>query len=440
MQLQGTMTINERGRLVIGGCEVVQLARDFGTPLYIFDEDCIRDNCRRFYQAFNAGSGRAEVVYAGKAFLTTAMCRIIASEGLGLDVVSGGELYTALAAGFPVDRIYFHGNNKSYAELCQALEAGVGRFMVDNFAELELLSRLSVERGRVARVILRVTPGIEAHTHEYIRTGQIDSKFGFTLPNGQALAAARRAGELPGIEFKGLHCHIGSQIFELEPYSEAATVMMELAATVKEATGLVTAELDLGGGFGIYYTAGDEPRPVSAYAETILTRVEAEARRLNLPRPRVLVEPGRAIIGPAGSTAYTVGSIKEIPGVRKYVAVDGGMADNIRPALYGAKYEAILANKAGMPATEKVAVTGKCCESGDMLIWEVELPPVERGDILLMSCTGAYGYTMASNYNRLGRPAAVLVRDGNADLILKREDYSDLIRNDVLPARLVCPR
>lgn len=431
------MAINERGRLVIGGCEVVQLARDFGTPLYIFDEDCIRDNCRQFYQAFNAGSGRAEVIYAGKAFLTTAMCRIIASEGLGLDVVSGGELYTALTACFPMDRIYFHGNNKSYAELCQALEAGVGRFMVDNFYEMELLSRLSVERGRVAGVILRVTPGIEAHTHEYIRTGQIDSKFGFTLPNGQALAAARRAGELPGIEFKGLHCHIGSQIFELEPYSAAVTVMMELAAAVKEATGLVTTELDLGGGFGIYYTAGDEPRPVSAYAETILTRVEEEARRLNLPQPRVLVEPGRAIVGPAGSTAYTVGSIKEIPGVRKYVAVDGGMADNIRPALYGAKYETILANKANLPPVEKVAITGKCCESGDMLIWDTELPRVEGGDILLISCTGAYGYTMASNYNRLGRPAGVLVRDGNADLILKREDYSDLIRNDVLPARLV---
>ncbi|MDN5326675.1 MAG: diaminopimelate decarboxylase [Moorella sp. (in: firmicutes)] len=440
MRLQGTMAINERGRLVIGGCDVVQLARDFGTPLYIFDEDCIRDNCRQFYRAFNAGSGQAEVIYAGKAFLTTAMCRIIASEGLGLDVVSGGELYTALAAGFPVERIYFHGNNKSYAELCQALEAGVGRFMVDNFTELELLSRLAVERGQVARVILRVTPGIEAHTHDYIRTGQVDSKFGFTLPGGQALAAARRAGELPGIEYMGLHCHIGSQIFELEPYNEAVTVMMELAAEVKEATGLVTAELDLGGGFGIYYTTGDDPLPVKAYAETILARVREEARRLNLPQPRVLVEPGRSIVGPAGSTAYTVGTIKEIPGVRKYVAVDGGMADNIRPALYGAKYDAILANKAGMPATEKVAVTGKCCESGDMLIWEAELPPVERGDILLMPCTGAYGYTMASNYNRLGRPAAVLVRDGVADLIIKREDYSDLIRNDVIPARLACPR
>ncbi|MBC7325189.1 MAG: diaminopimelate decarboxylase, partial [Moorella sp. (in: Bacteria)] len=276
------MQVNARGRLAIGGCDVVELAREFGTPLYIFDEDCIRNNCREFYRAFRVKEGRGKVIYAGKAFLTTAMCRIVASEGLGLDVVSGGELYTALAAGFPVENIFFHGNNKSYAELCQALEAGVGRIVVDNFAELELLSRLSTERGLVARVILRVTPGIEAHTHDYIRTGQIDSKFGFTLPNGQALAAARRVAELPGLEFRGLHCHIGSQIFELEPYGQAAAVMLELAAAVKEATGLITTELDLGGGFGIYYTDADHPRPVAAYAETIFTRVREETRALGL--------------------------------------------------------------------------------------------------------------------------------------------------------------
>lgn len=283
-----------------------------------------------------------------------------------------------------------------------------------------------------------MTPGIEAHTHDYIRTGQIDSKFGFTLPNGQALAAAKRLKELPGLEFKGLHCHIGSQIFELEPYRLAATVMMELAAAIKEATGLITSELDLGGGFGIYYTAEDHPQPIGAYAETIFTAVEEAARNLKIPRPLIIVEPGRSIVGPAGSTAYTVGTIKEIPGVRKYVAVDGGMADNIRPALYGAKYEAILANKADRSVVEKVAITGKCCESGDMLIWEAELPQVETGDILVIPCTGAYGYAMSSNYNRLGRPAAVLVKDGTADLILKREDYNDLLRNDVIPHRLVC--
>ncbi|NLW07576.1 MAG: diaminopimelate decarboxylase [Clostridia bacterium] len=439
MRLQGTMQVNEEGRLTIGGCGVEQLARQFGTPLYIFDEAHIRENCRQFYQSFGVAAGYSRVIYAGKAFLTTAMCRIIASEGLGLDVVSGGELYTALTAGFPAKDIFFHGNNKSYAELCQALEAGIGRFVVDNFAEMELLSRLAAERGQKARVILRITPGIEAHTHKYIRTGQIDSKFGFTLPNGQAMAAAQRVKELPGLEFKGLHCHIGSQIFELEPYSQAAATMLELAAQIKAATGLITTELDLGGGFGIYYTNEDRPCSIREYAETILGRVKEEARALNLPVPQVIVEPGRSIIGPAGCTAYTVGTIKEIPGVRKYVAVDGGMTDNIRPALYGAKYEAIIANKAARPPVETVAVTGKCCESGDMLIWEAKLPRVEAGDILVVTATGAYGYTMSSNYNRLGRPAAVLVYNGSADLIIKREDFNDLLRNDVLPPRLSNP-
>lgn len=440
MKLQGTMQINSAGNLTIGGLEVTQLAREFGTPLYIFDEELIRNNCRKFYEAFAVGEGQSEVIYASKAFLTTAMCRIIASEGLGLDVVSGGELYTALAAGFPVEHIYFHGNNKSYMELCQALDANIGRFVVDNFSEMELLSRLAVEKGQVANVILRVTPGIEAHTHDYIRTGQIDSKFGFTLPNGQALEAAKRVKDLPGLEFKGLHCHIGSQIFDQEPYGEAAAIMLKLAAEIKESTGLLTTELDLGGGFGIYYAEGDTPPSINSFAQKILIEVSKKAKEFNLPKPKVIVEPGRSIVGPAGSTAYTVGSIKEIPGVRKYVAVDGGMADNIRPALYEAKYEAIIANKANLPAEEIVTITGKCCESGDMLIWDTKLPKVEVGDILLVSCTGAYGYTMSSNYNRLGRPAAVLVREQNADLIIKREDYNDLLRNDILPARLICTK
>ncbi|GFN23432.1 diaminopimelate decarboxylase [Thermanaeromonas sp. C210] len=430
------MRVNLRGHLEIGGCDVVDLAREFGTPLHIFDEDLLRQNCRRFHQAFVHKYGNAEVIYAGKAFLTVAVCRIIQQEGLGLDVVSGGELYTALKAGFPPDRIYFHGNNKSYAELIMALEAGVGRIVVDNFFELEVLARLAEERGQKVPVLLRLTPGIEAHTHEYIRTGQIDSKFGFTLPNGQAIAAVKKVKEMPGLEYKGLHCHIGSQIFDVEPYRHAAEVMMAFIEEIRNTTGLITEELDLGGGFGIVYVEGDNPPPIEAYAEAIMAGVCGEAERRGLKVPKVIVEPGRAIVGTAGSTAYTVGSIKEIPGVRKYVAVDGGMADNIRPALYGARYEAILANKAAAEATEVVSITGKCCESGDMLIWDVALPEVEPGDILLTPCTGAYGYAMASNYNRLGRPAAVLVREGQADLIIKRETYEDLLRYDVLPARL----
>lgn len=436
MQFHGTMRINDLGHLEIGGCDVVTLAREFGTPLYIFDEALIRANCQRFYKAFVHQYGNAEVIYAGKAFLTMALCRIIEQEGLGLDVVSGGELYTALQAGFPPERIYFHGNNKSPDELLLALKAGVGRIIVDNFFELETLGRLAGERGEKVPILLRVTPGIEAHTHEYIRTGQIDSKFGFTLPNGQALAAIKRVKEITWLEYKGLHCHIGSQIFETEPYYHAAEIMMAFIDEVRKETGLVTEELDLGGGFGIAYVEGDKPRPIEAYAEAIMAGVYDEAEKRGLKVPKVLVEPGRAIIGPAGSTAYTVGSVKEIPGVRKYVAVDGGMADNIRPTLYGARYEAILANKATAPAAEVVSITGKCCESGDMLIWDISLPPVEPGDILVTPCTGAYGYAMASNYNRLGRPAGVLVKDGQAELILRRETYEDLLRCDVLPARL----
>ncbi|MGI9951859.1 diaminopimelate decarboxylase [Moorellaceae bacterium AZ2] len=436
MEFHGTMRVNQRGHLEIGGCDVVDLVREFGTPLYIFDEELLRQNCRRFYQAFVHKYGNAEVIYAGKAFLTTALCRIIEQEGLGLDVVSGGELYTALKAGFPPHRIYFHGNNKSHAELLMALEAGVGRIVVDNFFELEVLSRLARKRGQKVPILLRLTPGIEAHTHEYIKTGQIDSKFGFTLPNGQAMAAVKKVSEMPWLEYKGLHCHIGSQIFEAEPYHHAAEIMMAFVEEVRNTTGLITEELDLGGGFGIVYVQGDNPPPIEVYADAIMAGVYDEAEKRRLKVPKVIVEPGRAIVGPAGSTAYTVGSIKEIPGVRKYVAVDGGMADNIRPALYGARYEAILANKAAAEATGVVSITGKCCESGDMLIWDIALPEVEPGDILVTPCTGAYGYTMASNYNRLGRPAAVLVREGQADLIVKRETYEDLLRYDVLPPRL----
>lgn len=433
MRLQGTMTINAAGHLVIGGCDTVELAREFGTPLLVIDEACLRERCRAFKEAFAGG----EVLYAGKALLLQAICRIVAEEGLGLDVVSGGELYTALAAGFPPERLYFHGNNKTEEELEQALAAGVGRIVVDNFRELKLLSGLARNNNdyRVP-ILLRLTPGIEAHTHEYIKTGQIDSKFGFTLANGQAEEAVALATSLPALELVGLHCHIGSQIFSVEPYAEAAAIMMDFAAKVYRQTGVAIRELDLGGGFGIYYADGDDPLPPANYARVIQEVVADKAATLGIPLPRILVEPGRAIVGPAGTTLYTVGSIKDIPGVRKYVAVDGGMADNIRPALYQARYEALLANKADRPPVEKVSITGKCCESGDMLIWDIMLPEVVPGDILAVSCTGAYCYPMASNYNRLPRPAVVLVCNGDAELISRRETYADLLRLEVLPSRL----
>ncbi|GAW91398.1 diaminopimelate decarboxylase [Calderihabitans maritimus] len=435
MKFHGTMKVNEQGHLEIGGCDTVDLAREFGTPLYVMDEVLMREICRQYKSAFVEKYGNAEVIYASKAFLTKAICCLMQEEGLGLDVVSGGEIYTALQANFPPERMYFHGNNKSASELTMALEAGVGRIVVDNFYEMEMLDRLAGEMGKKAEILLRITPGVEAHTHEYIKTGQIDSKFGFTLPNGQALEAVKAALKKENLVLHGLHCHIGSQIFEMDSYAYTARVMMDFIKEIQKTTGWTAGELNLGGGFGIYYADGDEPATITDYADAVFAALREKAEEHDLPVPKVIVEPGRSIAGPAGSTLYTVGSIKEIPGVRKYVAVDGGMTDNIRPALYQARYEAIIANKADQPPAEVVSITGKCCESGDMLAWDVPLQPAEPGDILAMFCTGAYGYTMSSNYNRLGRPAAVLVANGQADLILQRETYEDLVRNDVIPAR-----
>lgn len=421
MKFHGTMKVNEQGHLEIGGCDTVDLAREFGTPLYVMDEVLMREICRQYKSAFVEKYGNAEVIYASKAFLTKAICCLMQEEGLGLDVVSGGEIYTALQANFPPERMYFHGNNKSASELTMALEAGVGRIVVDNFYEMEMLDRLAGEMGKKAEILLRITPGVEAHTHEYIKTGQIDSKFGFTLPNGQALEAVKAALKKENLVLHGLHCHIGSQIFEMDSYAYTARVMMDFIKEIQKTTGWTAGELNLGGGFGIYYADGDEPATITDYADAVFAALREKAEEHDLPVPKVIVEPGRSIAGPAGSTLYTVGSIKEIPGVRKYVAVDGGMTDNIRPALYQARYEAIIANKADQPPAEVVSITGKCCESGDMLAWDVPLQPAEPGDILAMFCTGAYGYTMSSNYNRLGRPAAVLVANGQADLILQRE-------------------
>lgn len=435
MKLNGTMRVNEIGHLEIGGCDTVDLASEFGTPLYILDEANFRQNCRDYYRSFTVKYG-AEVVYAGKTLLNLAVCRMVDEEGLGLDVVSGGELFTALEAGFPVERIYFHGNNKSPAELNMALEAGLSRIVVDNMYELELLDKMALEAGKKAAVILRVTPGVEAHTHEYIKTGQIDSKFGLVIENGQAMAGVKRALEMENIVLKGLHCHIGSQVFELSSYSHTADIMMSFANQVHKKTGILMEELDLGGGLGIYYAEGDEPRPIQEYADVVMSTVHSKASDFGLPVPKIIVEPGRSISGTAGSTLYTIGAIKEIPGVRKYIAVDGGMGDNPRPALYQSRYEACLANKAGQIPIEVVSVAGKCCESGDMLIWDIKLPAASSGDILAVSCTGAYNYSMSMNYNRLPRPAMVLVGGGRAELINRRESYEDLIRNDLLPERL----
>ncbi|MDS1030651.1 diaminopimelate decarboxylase [Bacillota bacterium LX-D] len=436
MKFHGTMKINELGHLEIGECDTVELSKRFGTPLIIMDESQIRQTCRKYYHYFTERHQNTEVIYASKAFISPAICKIIESEGLGLDVVSGGELYTALEADFPAEKIYFHGNNKSPQELSMALENKVGRIVIDNFYELDMLNKLAEVFKVKANILLRITPGIEAHTHEYIKTGQIDSKFGFTMPNGQALEAVKTAISLPNIELHGLHCHIGSQIFEMESYRHAAKVMMKFIQKINKELNFVVSELNLGGGFGIYYKDGDNPAQLKNYAETVINTVKDEARIRGLVIPKIIVEPGRSIAGPAGTTIYSIGSIKDIPGVRKYVAVDGGMADNIRPALYEAVYEAIVANKANEQPEEVVSITGKCCESGDMLIWDIKLPKVEAGDILAVACTGAYGYSMASNYNSLGKPAVVLVNEGEADIIIKREAYKDILKNHVIPERL----
>ncbi len=430
------MAINGKGHLEIGGCDTVELTKRYGTPLYVFDEEEIRRQCRRYLTGLSAGYGRAEVIYAGKAFLVKAMCRIVEQEGLSLDVVSGGELYTALMAGFPPERIYFHGNNKSVDEIKLALASGVGRFMVDNLYELALLDRLAAEFGRTACCLLRVSPGIEAHTHSYMKTGQVDSKFGIGLSGGQALTAIKQALSCRNIRLTGVHCHIGSQIFDLEPFKAAIQVIMEFLAEVRRELGITLEELDLGGGLGIRYSEGDKSPSPEEYGAVIGNTVRTEALRLGLPLPKLLCEPGRSIVAQAGTTLYTIGAVKEIPGIRTYIAIDGGMGDNPRVALYQARYEAVVANKANQPLSQLVTVAGKYCESGDILIWDLPAPVVEPGDVLAVFSTGAYNYSMASNYNRVPRPAVVGVWRGESTLWVRRESYADLVRLDVMPSRL----
>lgn len=427
------MKVNAAGHLEIGGCDATELLKEFSSPLYVMDETLIRQNCRNYVGSFRSVYPETEVIYASKVFSTRAICQLMQEEDMGLDVVSGGELYTALSVNFPVERIYFHGNNKSAEELKMAIEAGVHRIIADSFYELELLNSIAAGLGKRADILLRLSPGIDAHTHHYIKTGTIDSKFGFCIANGQAMEAVLAAENYPSLELWGVHCHIGSQIFDLESYAEAARTMMAFVRDMTIKTGKPVRELNLGGGLGIYYSEGDDPQQVQLYAACVADTVKACAAEFGLVQPKIIVEPGRSIVGEAGITLYTIGAIKDIPGVRKYVAVDGGMTDNPRPALYQAKYEAALANRMNDAAVEKVSIAGKCCESGDMLIWDIELPVARSGDILAVSSTGAYNYSMSSNYNRNIKPAVVFVTDGKAKLVVRRETYEDLLRNDVLP-------
>lgn len=436
MYLHGTSAINEQGHLTIGGVDVSELKAQFGTPLYIVDEQLVRERSRQYMEAFRASGLKFQVAYASKAFCVMSMCRVVEEEGLSLDVVSDGELYTALQAGFPAQRIHFHGNNKTPDEIEMALEANIGCFVVDNFTELELLNALAKQRSRKVNVLLRVTPGVEAHTHEYISTGQTDSKFGFDIGNGTAFEAVKQAAAAEAIELLGVHSHIGSQIFEVEGFQMAVERVAQFAREVKAEQGVNFKVVNLGGGFGIRYVDGDTPLEVADYVKAITDAVKQYFAGLYDVMPEIWVEPGRSIVGDAGTTLYTIGSVKEIPGVRKYVAVDGGMTDNPRPALYESRYEAVLANRANEKPEEVVSIAGKCCESGDMLIWDLNLPKVKTNDLLAVSCTGAYNYAMASNYNRIRKPAVVFVQNGQADLVVGRETHDDIICKDVIPARL----
>ncbi|MGG7178159.1 diaminopimelate decarboxylase [Clostridium paraputrificum] len=431
MKLFGSMTVDSN-ELIIGGVKASNLAAEYGTPLYVMDEELLRNTCKDYYNYFKCSEENNRVAFAGKAFLNVEMVKLIKEEGLCLDVVSGGELYTAYKAGLPMEKVYFHGNNKTLDEIEFGVKLGVGRFVVDNLYEMENLDRIANNMGKVQDIYLRITPGIEAHTHDYIKTGQIDSKFGFAPVGDIIMEAVKMAISLKNINLAGLHCHIGSQIFELEPYRDAVEVMLTLINNIKKETGHLIKELDLGGGFGIYYTEADSPRTTKEYCETILNKVDEVCKNLNVERPILTIEPGRSIVGNAGLTLYRVGSVKEIPGVREYVAVDGGMVDNIRPALYQAKYECGIVNKMGQPNTNKVTIAGKCCESGDILITDTMLPKAETGDLLAIMSTGAYGFSMASSYNKIQKPAVVMVKEGTSRLAVKRESYEDLIRNELV--------
>ena len=422
--LPSTAALSEDGRLSVGGCDLGELAERFGTPLFVYDEEHLRRRCREYTGHFGAN-----VAYAGKAFLCRAMVRLAEEEGLHLDVATGGELHVALSARFPASRLVFHGNNKSEAELASALAAGVGRIVADSSDELDRIEALVKGGLRPPNVLLRITPAVEAHTHEYIETGVEDSKFGFPVRPGDALEAARRVSASPHMNLAGLHCHIGSQIFVLGSYARAAAVVARLAAAVEAAIGAPLPELNLGGGLGVAYQSGEKPPAVADYAAHLGQALADAAREAGLARvPPLFVEPGRSIVATAGLTLYRVGTIKEIAGVRTYVAVDGGMSDNVRPATYGARYEVFDPTRAAEPRPLRATVAGKHCEQGDLLVRDAYLPAgLAVGDLLCTPVTGAYGYAMASNYNKVPRPAVVFVSRGQPREVVRRETLDDLL-------------
>jgi diaminopimelate decarboxylase len=426
--------VNDQDHLVVGDCDVVDLVAEFGSPLYILDEQSLRTACRDYKQSFERYyPGESLIVYASKAWNCLAVCAIASQEGIGIDVVSGGELQTALAAGALPEQVYFHGNNKSLAELTLGLEAGV-HIVIDNWHELNTLNALAKNAKKVATVLIRLTPGIECHTHEYIQTGHIDSKFGFD-PDQLEEVFAFIAKEGDALRCVGLHAHIGSQIFELQPHEDLAEVMVGWFETARRYQ-LPIAQLDIGGGLGIRYTESDDPPSIGEWAKIVCESVAAACKAHDLPLPKLLCEPGRSLVGSACVTAYTVGGQKTVPGIRTYVSVDGGMSDNPRPITYQSVYRVLAASQMSAPLSETVTLAGKHCESGDVIIHSATLPPLKAGEIVVVPATGAYNYSMSSNYNRVPRPAAVLVNQGTAEIILQRETYEDLVRHDRLPDSL----
>lgn len=427
------LSINSENHLVIGQHDTVELAKKFGTPLYVLDEDLMRDNCRAYKNAIDTYyDGHGLVLFASKALCTMYTGRLVAEEGLGADVVSGGELYTLYKAGFPMEKVFFHGNNKTPDEIELALNCGVGHIVVDNKYELELLNRIANEKNVNQRILFRIKPGIDAHTHDFVKTGQIDSKFGVALENGEAYEIHKLALSMSNIQIDGVHCHIGSQIFDVEPFCEAAKVMIGFIADLYDKLGIKVKILNLGGGFGIKYTATDDPIAPSEYIHKVTNVVKELAQEKGIDLPFLIFEPGRSIVASAGITLYTVGCVKEIENVRTYVSIDGGMCDNPRYILYGSKYTAVLANNASAEPVAPITIAGKCCESGDLIQEHVMMPQIHVGDTLAVLATGAYNYSMSSNYNRIPRPPIVAVSGNEAKIIVKRETYDDLIKNDVL--------
>lgn len=427
------LTVNERGHLCIGSHDTVELAKEFGTPLYVLDEDKVRQNCRGYKNAIDEYyGGRGLALYASKALCTMYTARVAAEEGLGADVVSGGEIYTLKKAGFPMEKVFFHGNNKTDDEIELAMDCGVGHIVVDNIYELDRVNQAAAKRNTVQPILFRIKPGIDAHTHDFVRTGQIDSKFGVALENGEAYEIHKYASTLKNVSVDGVHCHIGSQIFDVTPFCEAAKVMMNFVADLRDTLGLDPKILNLGGGFGIKYVEGDDPLAPVDYVRAAIETVKEVAEQRKMPLPFLVFEPGRSIVAEAGITLYTVGCVKDIVNVRTYVSVDGGMSDNPRYIMYGSKYSAVLANKANEEKVKKVTIAGKCCESGDIIQENVPLPEVNVGDTLAVLATGAYNYSMASNYNRIPRPAMVAVKGSEKKVIVRRETYEDIIKNDII--------